>query len=369
MEVLNMMPIVGQTQISPVVVANGGLLSNPIFIAVTLVIMIPVGLFLGVIYTFLLRKLTARFQWRVGPIVTMYKDLAPLLGRSRIWQPLYDILKLFGKDNMSPRSSRKAIFLASPYLAFICAFAALFFIPLPGLQLLSNVSESLVITAYLLILTVMFTILGAASSGSPWSAIGARREVEIFLIYEIGLVVSLFSVAMIASSITGTETLTIWGIVNSTNLPMLILDPFAAILLFLVMLGKLAIKPFDIAEAESEIVAGPFTEYSGRSLGLFQLAKVFLLYDLVTLFLAIFLAPLFSLPVGNSLWFIAAIPVYVILAVVMIFLLTVVQVLHPRYKISKAISSYGTMMIVVAILAVAMIIVLNYLGVITLATI
>jgi NADH-quinone oxidoreductase subunit H len=353
MEVLSMLPIVSQS-----------ILSNPIFIAVTLVIMIPVGLFLGIIYTFLLRKLTARFQWRVGPIVTMYKDLAPLLGRSRIWQPLYDILKLFGKDNMSPSSSRKAIFLASPYLAFVCAFAAIFFIPLPGLQLLSNVSESLVITVYLLILSVMFTILGASSSGSPWSAIGARREVELFLIYEIGLVVSLFSVAFIASAITGLQDLTIWGIVNSTNLPMLILDPFAAILLFLVMLGKLAIKPFDIAEAEAEIVAGPFTEYSGRSLGLFQLAKVFLLYDLVTLFLAIFIAPLFSLPVGNSLWFFASIPLYLILAVVMVFLLTVVQVLHPRYKISKGISSYGLLIAIVSILAIAMVIVLNYLGVI-----
>jgi len=360
-----MLNIVGQTSISPVVVTNQGILSNPIFIAVTLIIMIPVGLFLGIIYTFLLRKLTARFQWRVGPVVTMYKDLAPLLGRSRIWQPLYDILKLFGKDNMSPSTSRKAIFLASPYLAFLCAFVAIFFIPLPGLQLLSNVSESLVITVYLLILSVMFTILGAASSGSPWSAIGARREVELFLIYEIGLVVSLFSVALIASSITGTETLTIWGIVNSTNLPMLILDPFAAILLFLVMLGKLAIKPFDIAEAEAEIVAGPYTEYSGRSLGLFQLAKVFLLYDLVTLFLAVFIAPLFSLPTGNALWFIAAIPLYVVLAVVMVFLLTVVQVLHPRYKISKGISDYGAMIAVVAILTIAMVVVLNYMGVIT----
>lgn len=333
-----MLPLIGQS-----------ILDNPSFIAITLVIMIPVGLFLGIIYTFLLRKLTARFQWRVGPLVTMYKDLAPLLGRSRIWQPLYDILKLFGKDNMSPSTSRKAIFLASPYLAFACAFLAIFFIPFPGLQLLSSLPDSLVITVYLLILSVMFTILGAASSGSPWSAIGARREVELFLIYEIGLVVSLFSVALIAGS------LSIWGIVTSPKLPMLILNPFAAILLFLVMLGKLAIKPLDIAEAEAEIVAGPFTEYSGRSLGLFQLAKLFLLYDLVTLFLAVFIAPMFS----SLLW----IPIYIVAAVFMVFLLTVVQVLHPRYKISRAMSTYGMLVLVVAILTIAMIVVLNYLGV------
>jgi hypothetical protein len=64
---------------------------------VSSIVMVFVALFLGVIYLFLLRKLSARFQWRVGPMVSMYSDLAPLLGRSRILQPLYDAFHLSGR--------------------------------------------------------------------------------------------------------------------------------------------------------------------------------------------------------------------------------------------------------------------------------
>ncbi|MBM5804553.1 MAG: NADH-quinone oxidoreductase subunit H [Candidatus Verstraetearchaeota archaeon] len=317
-----------------------------LFTAVTMLIMIPVALFAGILYVFLFRKLSARFQWRVGPVVSMYKDLAPLLGASRILQPLYDILKLFGKDTPVPDISRKTIFIASPYLAFICAFLAIFFIPFPGVPLLSTMEESLVIASYLLIGAVMFTILGAASSGSPWGAIGARRDIEIFLIYELGFVVALFSVGLVAGS------LSLWEIATRPGLPMLILNPFAAVLLFLVIIGKLAIKPLDMAEAEAEIVAGPFTEYGGKYLGLFQLAKAFLFYDMVALFIALFLAP----TLNSILW----LPVYIIAVVVILFFITVMQVLHPRFQIAKAMSWYGRWVLVFGVLTAMMVLVLRF---------
>ena len=317
-----------------------------LFTVVTMLIIIPVAILAGILYVFLFRKLSARFQWRVGPVVRMYKDLSPLLGSSRILQPLYDILKLFGKDTPVPDISRKTIFVASPYLAFLCAFLAIFFIPFPGVPLLSEMEESLVITSYLLIGAVMFTILGAASSGSPWGAIGARRDVEIFLIYEVGFVVALFSVGLIAQS------LSLWEIATRPGLPMLILNPFAAILLFLVILGKLAIKPLDMAEAEAEIVAGPFTEYGGRHLGFFQLAKALLFYDMVALFISLFLGPF----LGSILW----LPAYIIAVVVILLFVTVMQVLHPRFQIAKGMSWYGRWVLVFGILAVIMVLVLRY---------
>jgi len=317
-----------------------------LFTVVTMLIIIPVAILAGILYVFLFRKLSARFQWRVGPVVRMYKDLSPLLGSSRILQPLYDILKLFGKDTPVPDISRKTIFVASPYLAFLCAFLAIFFIPFPGVPLLSEMEESLVIASYLLIGAVMFTILGAASSGSPWGAIGARRDVEIFLIYEVGFVVALFSVGLIAQS------LSLWEIATRPGLPMLILNPFAAILLFLVILGKLAIKPLDMAEAEAEIVAGPFTEYGGRHLGFFQLAKALLFYDMVALFISLFLGPF----LGSILW----LPAYIIAVVVILLFVTVMQVLHPRFQIAKGMSWYGRWVLVFGILAVIMVLVLRY---------
>jgi NADH-quinone oxidoreductase subunit H len=314
---------------------------------VSSIVMAVVALFLGVIYLFLLRKLSARFQWRVGPMLSMYSDLKPLLGTSRILQPLYDILKLFGKQTLVPNVARKWLFVSAPYLSFLCAFVAIFFIPFSGFPLFSELGDSLFITYYLLVGSVFFTIVGAASSGSPWGAIGARREVEIFLIYEIGLVVAITSVAIVAG------TLSTWLISTAgASLPFVVLNPFAAVLFFLVAMGKLAIKPLDIPEAETEIVAGPFTEYSGRHLGLFQLARVFLFYDVVALFIALFLGPL----MGSWLW----IPGYLIAAIVVIFFLTVFQVLHPRWRIDRAMVSYGTIVAVFAVLSVLMTIVLLY---------
>lgn len=314
---------------------------------VSSIVMIFVALFLGVVYVFLLRKLSARFQWRVGPMVSMYADLKPLLGTSRILQPFYDILKLFGKQTLVPDVARKWLFVSAPYLSFLCALAAIFFIPFSGFPLFSELEDSLFITYYLLVGSVFFTIVGAAASGSPWGAIGARREVEVFLVYEIGLVVAMASVAVVAG------TLSTWHIsTQGAALPFIVLNPFAAVLFFLVAVGKLGIKPLDMPEAETEIVAGPFTEYSGKHLAMFQLAKAFLFYDMVALFIALFLGPL----MGSWLW----IPGYILAAIIVVFFLTVFQVLHPRWRIDRAMASYGAVVTVFAILSALMTVVLLY---------
>lgn len=303
------------------------------------VLILPISLFLGVIYSFLIRKLSARFQWRVGPVVTMYSDLSPLIGRTRIWQPLYDILKLFGKDAVVPANSRKNLFVYSPYMSLLFAVATIFFIPFPGLApMLSDNQFSLIIASYLLIASILFTILGPVASGSPWGAIGARREVELFLVAELGFVVSLFAMAF------AKDSLSIWTLAsNMESLPAVLLTVVAGTTMFAAMLGKLHIKPFDMPEAECEIVAGPYTEYSGKLLGVYYLAKVFLLYSIVGLFIAVFLPPLTS----SWLW----VPPYALAAIILVFLLSVVQVLNPRYRIGKALNWYIKIVVPLAILS------------------
>lgn len=313
-------------------------MADLLFTIVSAVLILPLSLLLGVFYSFLIRKLSAKFQWRVGPIVTMYSDLAPLIGRTRIWQPLYDILKLFGKDAVVPANSRKNLFVFSPYLSLLFAAASVFFIPFPGMPLLSDVPFSLIIASYLLIASIMFTILGPVASGSPWGAIGARREVELFLVAELGFVVSLFAVAF------ANDSLSIFVLANSAEgLATVLLALVAGTTMFAAMLGKLHVKPFDMPEAECEIVAGPYTEYSGQLLGVYFLAKVFILYSMVALFISVFLPPLSS----SWLW----VPVYLFAAVVIVFLLTVVQVLNPRYRIDKALNWYIKIVVPLAVLS------------------
>jgi NADH-quinone oxidoreductase subunit H len=313
-------------------------MADALFTVATAVLILPISLFLGMIYSFLIRKLSARFQWRVGPIVTMYKDLAPLIGKTRIWQPLYDILKLFGKDTVIPANSRQRLFVYSPYVSLLFAIASIFFIPFPGMPLLSDFQYSVIVASYLLIASIMFTILGPVASGSPWGVIGARREVELFLVAELGFVLSLFAMAF------GKDSLSIWTLANDVGgFPAALLALVAAITMFAAMLGKLHIKPFDMPEAECEIVAGPYTEYSGRLLGIYFLAKLFILYSMVGLFIAVFLPPLAS----SWLW----LPPYVVAAIVLVFLLSVVQVLNPRYRIGKALNWYVKIVMPLAILS------------------
>ncbi len=302
-------------------------MADLLFTVLSIVLIIPISLFLGVMYAFLIRKLNARFQWRVGPVVRMYSDLAPLIGSTRIWQPLYDILKLFGKNTIIPASAHKRLFTWSPYFSLFFSVTAVLFIPFPGMPLLSNAPYSLIIASYLLIASILFTILGPVASGSPWGAIGARREVELFLVAELGFVASLFVVALMKGTLVISE---LSGIVGS--IPMILVTVLASITMFAAMLGKLHIKPFDMPEAECEIVAGPYTEYSGKLLGTYFLAKVFVLYNMVALFIAVFLPPLSS----SVLW----LPLYAVAALVLVFLLAVVQVLNPRYSIGKALNWY-----------------------------
>jgi NADH-quinone oxidoreductase subunit H len=206
------------------------------------------------------------------------------------------------------------------------------------MPLLSDVPFSLIIASYLLIASIMFTILGPVASGSPWGVIGARREVELFLVAELGFVLSLFAMAFAKNS------LSIWTLAsNMESLPAILLTLVAGTTMFAAMLGKLHIKPFDMPEAECEIVAGLYTEYSGKLLGTYFLAKVFILYSMVSLFIAVFLPPF-----SSSLWWL---PAYALAAFLLVFLLSVVQVLNPRYRIGKALNWYLKIVVPLAILS------------------
>jgi NADH-quinone oxidoreductase subunit H len=291
---------------------------------IELILIIFISFFLGLFYSFLIRKFSARLQWRIGPLVFMYKDLRSIMGITRIIQPLYDIIKLFGKKTIIPESSRKRLFTYSPYISLIFAFISIFFIPFSGISLLSNVPYSLVIVSYLLIGSLLFMIIGPIASGSPWAFIGVRREAELFLVAEFGFIISLFSMAISKNSLILWEiSISEFNLVNIT----------AGLLMFTSILGKLHIKPFDMSEAEAEIVAGPYTEYSGKLLGIYYLTKIFLIYDFIALFISIFI-PINILPIYLS------IPLFLIISILIIFILSIIHVLNPRYRIKNALIWY-----------------------------
>lgn len=229
----------------------------------------------GIILAFNLRKVFARVQSRRGPLLWMPSRWHDI-NRSKLLQPLYDIIKLFSKQTIIPHTA-SALFIWSPILACVCALSVTLFVPVAGNSF--DYSFSLVVIFYLLVFVTLFVIVGGISSASLFAAMGGVREVELMLANEIPFILGTFALAI------SYRTLSIQHMMGFN----LLLNPFAAVAVFIAILVKLHIKPFDIPEAESEIVGGLTTEYSGKLLGTLEIVKLVMLFTLSALFVDLFL--------------------------------------------------------------------------------
>jgi len=217
-------------------------------------------------------------------------------------------------------------------------------------------------------------MVGGVASSSPWAVLGSAREAKLVLAYELPFVFGVFSVALMAGfpaassdlipNLPGTLSLAELVVFQTTHqlnffgilLPawFLILNPFSAIAVFLSLIGRIGLKPMDISDAEVEIVAGAYTEYSGKLLGIHEMVRTFLLFLSVTLFVDLFLGggvvrgALLGIP--SLVW---SIIVYLVEAVVVLLILSVVNVANPRYRIDQAFKWYLKFPLVLSIIGLA----------------
>jgi NADH-quinone oxidoreductase subunit H len=110
-----------------------------------------VSFFLGIIYGYEIRKVSARLQSRRGPWLLVPKSLRGPLGVTRLFQPLYDIIKLLCKESLLPSTSTKGLFRLSPYIALVCVIVAAAFTPVATYSHLASFELSLVVILYLLL--------------------------------------------------------------------------------------------------------------------------------------------------------------------------------------------------------------------------
>jgi NADH-quinone oxidoreductase subunit H len=198
------------------------------------------------------------------------------INRSKLLQPLYDIIKLMSKQTLIPHTATP-FFAAGPIMALAFAIALTLFVPVAGGA--ADYTFSLVIVFYLLIGVTMSIIIGGIASASLFAAIGGVREIELMLANEIPFILGTFALAITY------DTLSVHGMMGFN----LLFNPFAAMAVFIAIMVKLHIKPFDISEAESEIVGGLTTEYSGKLLGVLEITRVIMLFSLSALFVDLFL--------------------------------------------------------------------------------
>jgi len=295
-------------------------------------LLLLVSFFLGVLYSYEVRKISARLQSRRGPWLLVPKSLRKTLGTTRLFQPLYDIIKLLYKQSIIPETARTRLFKTAPLIALTCLGAAAILTPLAGYSPFASFELSLVAVLYLLLGVPLAFVLGGAVSSSPWGVVGSQREAELVLAYETPFVIGVFTVAVMA------DTLSIQSIVAAqiSRYPYLLLNPFSAAAVFLAIVGKLHLKPFDIPEAEVEVVAGPMTEYSGRLLGLIEIGKVLFTSISISLFIDLFLAGGMIPELGYPLVAL----IFILEGFLVVSLITLVHTLNPRFRIDQAFRWY-----------------------------
>ncbi len=277
-------------------------------------------LLLAPLFQGVLRKVTARIQSRQGP---------PL------WQPYFDLLKLLGKEDIeSGQAPLMQWFAAYLSLATVLTLACL--VPM-GFPAPLNGAGDVILVIYLLTLSGICTLLAGLAAGSTYSLVGISREMMTMIALE-----PLFAIAIVTGAVqAGSFRLdaVLSGSVYASGA-----FPWSGVLLLGVMLLSFQAfvqrVPFDISEAETELMEGPLMEYSGPKLALFKYAQMAKLIIYSALFVGLFA------PWGSELVFPLGWVIFWAKVFALVLLVTLVAATHARYRIDQAIRYFASLLVV-----------------------
>ena len=294
-------------------------------------------LVLGLTLRWVDRKVTALVQWRVGP---------------PWYQPLVDVIKLMGKENMMPITGRGTGFLLAPVVALAATGVAAAVLWGAIVRPSGGFIGDLVVVIYLLMIPALMTIMGASASGNPHAAIGASREMKLLLSYELPLLlVILVAVARSAATAGGgwTFRLDLMLSAQASSSPVLfsISGVLAILIAILCTQAKLGQVPFDLAEAECEIMSGVYVEYSGPNLAMFLMTRAMLLALMPLLLIIVFWGGLHTGAWWGYLTFAGK---YLLL----VALVTLIRNTNPRLRIDQTVKFFWFALTPAAILAVVL---------------
>ena len=226
-----------------------------------LMIMLPL-LILVAYYTYAERKIIASMQVRVGPNI---------VGPKGLLQPFADGVKLFFKEIVIPKDANKFLFLLAPIITFTVAFAAWAVIPFDGVKVLSDINAGILYILAMTSLGIYGIIIAGWASNSKYALLGAMRSAALIIAYEIAMGFALVGVIMISGSLNLGDIIDVQkgSIFHWLWVPLFPLF----IIYFIAGVAETNRAPFDVAEGESELVAGFHVEYSGMGFAIFFIAE------------------------------------------------------------------------------------------------
>jgi NADH-quinone oxidoreductase subunit H len=264
------------------------------------------------------RKLLAKMQYRVGPLYA---------GRvGGIFQSFADLFKLLFKEVVIPAKADTLMFLAPPFAMMALSGALLATIPIGSQIFISQSPYSLLIAIALITFFPIVTLLAGWASNNKFSFIGAIRALYQMISYEIPLLLSVLGVVIITHSLDlstiAEDQKQIWYIG-----PMIL----GAVVFYITSMAELERIPFDLPEADSEIVAGWLTEYTSMAFGVLNLAVYIKLYALSALFTILFLGGWLG-PAGvpDFVWFL-------IKTIIVLTIFIIPRGFNPRIRLDQLI--------------------------------
>jgi NADH-quinone oxidoreductase subunit H len=277
------------------------------------IITLAVVIVMVMAFIYMARRQIGRMQSRVGPNRT---------GPFGLIQPIADVLKVLLKEGITPTNVDKPVYWMAPIVALVPVFLIFAVMPFTDGGMLANLNIGIL---YIVAISSMSTVgmfMAGWGSSNKYSLISAMRVVAAIVSYEIPVLLSIASVLLMTGSLSMND------IVIAQDIPFILLQPLGFLIFFIAGLAEISRSPFDLLEADQEIVAGFHIEYSGIKFALFYLVEygeAFLLSCLITtLFLSGWRGPI--LP--DWLWFIAK-------AVIVWFVMVWLWATLPRVRIDQ----------------------------------
>jgi len=283
----------------------------------------------GLISTWVDRKVTAKLQWRVGP---------------PFFQPFYDFAKLLGKEILIPKNASPVVFILAPMLGLSSITIISVVLWLANITNVSFVGD-LIVVSYLLLIPSLALMLGGFASGNPLAVTGSSREMKLIMGYELPFLFVLLTVIVkngMSIQLTALRS-------HST------IFSISGIIGFIIALfciqAKLGFLPFDLAEAETELMGGPYIEYSGALFAIYKLTQAMALFTL-----PVFLITLFLGGMNFSGWGI----IYTLLKFILILVLVIViKNTNPRVRIDQGVKFFWLYLTPLAVIALVLAVIGN----------
>ena len=234
------------------------------------------------------RRLIGRFHNRLGP---------NRWGPFGLFTPIADAVKLLGKADSRPEGVDSWIFNMAPIVFIVPTILVFAVIPIGENTYIANLNIGLLFIVAVTTVGTLGMFMGGWASGNRFSLFGAMRAVASLISYEVPMVLSIVGVVLLSGSLSMVE------VVEAQTIPFIFLQPLGFFIFFAAASAEMNRSPFDVVEAESEIIAGYHTEYSGMKWGTFQLAEFIAPFGVSAILVTMFLKGWEGPVLPSHLWF------------------------------------------------------------------